>query len=101
MSSRPLTTRKPCQRQQFIRANVDHIVLLKTLRYNAWIHFNGKHDQIDGSEYFIDLANLLLIFEVDPRVEVGDFGFGLGQFTDEFGFTFVYDLAAFWLCICV
>lgn len=75
-----LTISKPRQRQQLIHADIHQILLLKTLGHDTRIHLYCKHDHIDRTEYFIDLSNLSLIFEVNTGVEVWYLCFGMREF---------------------
>ena len=91
---RLLTISKPRKRKQLVRAQVYQIILLETLRHDTGIHFNREHYQVYRAEYFIDLANLSLILEVYPRVEVGNLGFGMSEFAYKLRLAFVKHLAA-------
>lgn len=66
--------RKPTHGQQLVRGNVEHIVLLEALGDNARIGLDRKHDVLDGPKDLVDLANLLLVLQVDAGVEVRDLG---------------------------
>ena len=66
--------RKPTHGQQLVRGNVEHVVLFKALGDNARIGLDRKHDILDGPKDLVDLANLLLVLQIDAGVEVRDLG---------------------------
>ena len=65
---------KPTHGQQLVRGNVEHIIFLKALGHNPRVGLDGKHDILDGAKDLVDLANLLLVLQIDAGVEVRDLG---------------------------